>query len=131
MVTIDEAQVMLDDIAESLPEAFYNELNGGILLLPDVKFSDHARKDDLYILGEYVRDHVMGRLIYIYFGSFERVYGHLTPEGFKRQLRETLLHEFTHHMESLAGERGLEKKDEADLDRYLQRFRQPRGRYTK
>jgi len=128
MVTIDEAQAMLDEIAESLPEAFYNELNGGILLLPDVRFSDYARKDDLYILGEYVRDHVMGRLINIYYGSFERVYGHLTPEGFKRQLRETLLHEFTHHMESLAGERGLEKKDEVDLQRYLRR---PRGRYTK
>jgi hypothetical protein len=128
MVTIDEAQAMLDEIAESLPEAFYNELNGGILLLPDVKFSDYARKDDLYILGEYVRDHVMGRLIYIYYGSFTRVYGHLAPEGFKGQLRETLLHEFTHHMESLAGERGLEKKDEADLQRYLRR---PRGRYTK
>lgn len=128
MVTIDEAQVMLDEIAESLPQEFYKELNGGILLLPEVRFSDYARADDLYIMGEYVRDHIMGRLINIYFGSFERVYGHLPPTAFKRQLRETLLHEFTHHMESLAGERGLEKKDDADLNRYLRR---PRGRYTK
>ena len=63
MITIDDAQVMLDDIAEGLPQEFYKELNGGILLLPDVKFSEYARKDDLYIMGEYVRSGVMGRLI--------------------------------------------------------------------
>jgi hypothetical protein len=128
MVTIDEAQAMLDEIAESLPQEFYKELNGGILLLPEVKFSPYARKDDLYIMGEYVRSGVMGRLIYIYFGSFERVYGHLAPAAFKEKLRDTLLHEFTHHLESLAGERGLEKKDDVSLDRYLKR---PLGRYTK
>lgn len=128
MVTIDEAQGMLDEIAEGLPQEFYKDLNGGILLLPDVKFSPYARRDDLYIMGEYVRGGVMGRLIYIYFGSFERVYGHLAPSAFKEQLRETLLHEFTHHLESLAGERGLEKKDDVSLDKYLNRSM---GRYTK
>lgn len=128
MITIDEAQEMLDEIAEGLPQEFYKELNGGILLLPDVKVSEYARKDDLYIMGEYVRSGVMGRLIYIYFGSFERVYGHLPQNAFKAQLRETLLHEFTHHLESLAGERGLEKKDEASMNKYLRR---PQGRYTK
>ena len=128
MITIDDAQVMLDDIAEGLPQEFYKELNGGILLLPDVKFSEYAQKDDLYIMGEYVRSGVMGRLIYIYFGSFERVYGYLSPAAFKEQLRETLLHEFTHHLESLAGERGLEKKDDVSLDRYL---RKSEGHHTK
>jgi hypothetical protein len=128
MITIDDAQVMLDDIAEGLPQEFYKELNGGILLLPDVKFSEYAQKDDLYVMGEYVRSGVMGRLIYIYFGSFERVYGHLSPAAFKEQLRETLLHEFTHHLESLAGERGLEKKDDVSLDRYLRRSQ---GHHTK
>lgn len=121
MITIDEAQKMLDDIAEELPMEFYKELNGGILLLPDAKFSEYAKRNDLYIMGEYVRDRVMGRLIYIYFGSFQRVYGHLSHDQFKTQLRETLLHEFTHHLESLAGERGLEEKDEASLRKYLSR----------
>jgi hypothetical protein len=121
MITIDDAQIMLDEIAEELPTEFYNELNGGILLLPNVKYSEYARKSDLYIMGEYVRHHVMGRLIYIYFGSFERVYGHLSPTAFKNQLRETLLHEFTHHLESLAGETGLEKKDADSLEKYLRR----------
>lgn len=128
MITIDDAQQMLDEIAEELPPEFYKELNGGILLLPESKVSPYARNGDLYIMGEYVRHPVMGRLIYIYFGSFERIYGHLGEGPFKEQLRETLLHEFTHHLESLAGERGLEKKDDVSLEKYLNRFR---GRTTK
>ncbi|MEA4922227.1 MAG: metallopeptidase family protein [Eubacteriaceae bacterium] len=121
MVTIDEAQVMLDDIAESIPIEFYNGLNGGILLLPEAKLSPYAQNNDLWILGEYSRGGSMGRLIRIYFGSFEKMYSHLDPEAFKEQLRHTLLHEFTHHVESLAGEKGLEDWDEDQLEKYLER----------
>ena len=118
MVTIDEAQIMLDEIAEELPRGMYKELNGGILLLPQEKVSPHAVSNDLYILGEYHRGGPMGRLIRIYFGSFERLFGHLEGEAFKDQLRKTLFHEFTHHLESLAGEKGLEIEDEVKLARY-------------
>jgi len=118
MVTIDEAQIMLDEIAEELPEGIFKELNGGILLLPQAKMSPHAVANDLYILGEYHVGWSMGRLIYIYFGSFERLFGHLEGEAFKAQLRKTLFHEFTHHLESLAGEKGLEIQDEIDLAKY-------------
>ena len=59
MVTIDEAQDMLNDIAEALPPEFYVGLNGGILLLPDEKMSPYAKNDDLFILGEYVRSNIM------------------------------------------------------------------------
>ena len=34
-----------------------------------------------------------------------------TVEDWKRELHDTLAHEFTHHIEGLAGERGLELKD--------------------
>lgn len=121
MVTIDEAEIMLDEIAEEIPGAFYTNLNGGILLLPEKKISDHVRRKDLLILGEYVRDSSMGRLIKIYYGSFQQIYGHLSPKEFKEKLRETLLHEFTHHVESLAGERGLEIWDEKQMEKYLRR----------
>jgi len=65
--------------------------------------------------------------IAIYYGSFERVYGHLSRESLKEQLAHTLKHEFTHHLESLAGERGLEIKDAKFLEDYLNRSgrRQP------
>ena len=121
MVTIDEAQEMLDKIAESLPQDFFRGLNGGILLLPDEKLSPHAISNDLWILGEYQHGGMMGRLIKIYYGSFARMFSHYTPEQFEDRLRETLLHEFTHHLESLAGERGLEIWDEEQLRKYFER----------
>ena len=122
MVTIEEAQDMLDEIAESLPAEFYKELNGGILLIPEAKRSAHAIKDDLYTMGEYYHSGSMGRIIYIYFGSFEKLYGNLSTEKMKQRLRDTLLHEFTHHLESLAGEKGLEKKDAEQLRKYQSRY---------
>ena len=122
MISIEEAGEMLDEIAEELPQEFYKDLNGGILLLPDVK--THPEPDDyLYILGAYHNSVGMGKYIVIYYGSFERVYGFLSAEQLKEQLRKTLLHEFTHHLEGLAGKRGLEKKDEERMERYRRRFR--------
>ena len=35
MMTIDEFEEAMDQIAEELPEEFYRELNGGILILPE------------------------------------------------------------------------------------------------
>ena len=121
MVTIDEAQKMLDDIAEGLPSEFFRELNGGIVLLDDAKLSPHARNNDLWILGEYQHGGMMGRLIKIYYGSFALMFSHYSRDQFEEQLRETLLHEFTHHLESLAGERGLEIWDQDQLKKYLLR----------
>jgi len=120
MVTIDEAEQMLDEIATELPQEFYEELNGGIILLPDVKINPVSRPgDELYILGEYHLGGGLGRYISIYFGSFERIYGHLSREEFKKELEYTLKHEFTHHLECLAGERDLEKEDDEYLYDYL------------
>lgn len=118
MVTINEAESMLNEIAESLPKAFFKELNGGILLLDDEKKSSHAKADDLYILGTYCRSSNMGNRIEIYYGSFQRLYPGCSKKTMQRHLKDVLLHEFTHHMEHLAGERGLEKKDEEQLRRY-------------
>jgi len=121
MVTIDEAEIMLEEIAEELPKEFYNKLNGGILLLPDVKLHPARHADDLYIMGEYHRSMDMGRYIVIYYGSFERAYGHLSADNMREQLRKTLVHEFTHHIEGLAGEKGLEIKDAQAMARYRNR----------
>ncbi|MGE4549122.1 MAG: metallopeptidase family protein [Intestinibacillus sp.] len=119
MVSIDEAHELLDQVAQELPEEFWNGLNGGVSLLPQAKRSPIARGDDLYILGEYRIDPALGRYINIYYGSFVRIYGDISPQKFKRKLRRTLFHEFTHHVESLAGERGLEIKDAEEMARYL------------
>ncbi|MDR1953187.1 MAG: metallopeptidase family protein [Clostridiales Family XIII bacterium] len=119
MINIDDMQDILDELAEELPPIFYKELNGGILLLPEAKLSQYARADDLYILGEYRRSAGMGRYIIIYYGSFIALFGHLSDEKMTRELRKTLRHEFTHHLESLAGEDCLEKEDDAFMRKYL------------
>ena len=126
MITFEETGSMLDMIAEEIPQDFYRDLNGGIVLLHETK--RHREGDwagNLFILGEYHNDRVgmggLGRYIAIYYGSFARLYGHCSPEEQKEQLRRVLIHEFTHHIESLAGERGLEIKDKAELERYKQK----------
>ncbi len=123
MISIDEAEQMLDEIALEIPKEFFGALNGGILLLPDVKLHPDRLADDLYILGEYHYNHALGRYIALYYGSFERLFGHCTPAVLRAELKKTLLHEFTHHLESLAGERGLEVKDERSMDAYRRQFR--------
>ena len=116
--TIDEVHQILDEIAEELPQDFFKELNKGIVLLPQYKLHPESRdRDRLYVMGEYGRD-ITGRHIAIYYGSFERVHGGLSMNALKERLRDTLLHEFTHHFESLAGEKGLEIEDARDMERY-------------
>jgi len=116
MYTIDDMHAMLDDIAAELPDAFWDKLHGGVIVLPDVKY--HPEMSGLYVMGDYNSRRDYGRSIRIYYGSFMQVYGYLPPEEFRAKLRHTLLHEFTHHLESLAGERGLEIKDKIQLENY-------------
>ena len=118
MLSIDRVHEMLEEIAAGFPDVFFEKLNGGICLLPEVKYSPYAKRGDLYILGEYHRN-AMGRYINIYYGSFIRAHGHREESEFYEALRETVAHEFTHHMENLAGERGLEIRDEEELAEYL------------
>lgn len=121
MVTIAETEVMLEELAAELPETFYNRLNGGIILLPDAKLHESDVGNNLYVLGEYHRSRSLGRYIAIYHGSFMKTHGHLSHDKFKDKLRDTLRHEFTHHLESLAGERGLEIEDDRRIAKYLRK----------
>ena len=116
MISIEEVEEMLDKIAATLPKEFYNKLNGGILLMPEVKVSPEG--SNLYILGQYHHGGGMGRYIMIFYGSFMAVHGHLPKELFYKELEKTLIHEFTHHIESLAGENSLEEKDKKKLEEY-------------
>ena len=92
------------------------DLNAGIVLTPEIKRSPHG--NDLLIMGEYSRSN-LGRGISIYGGSINSAYGWMSEEQMTEQLREVLRHEFTHHIESLAGEQGLEIKDAEELAQYL------------
>ena len=110
---------MLDDIAGEFPPEFFRELNGGIILLPEARHHEDDPGGELYTLGMYHRGGGLGRYISIYYGSFMRVYGHLSAGEIKAQLRSTVRHEFRHHIESLAGDDDLERLDSQYVANYL------------
>ena len=124
MISYDEAGVMLDEIAGEIPDEIFKGLNGGVILLPDTKLHPESNgRENLYILGEYHNDPMgLGRYITIFFGSFVRVYGFCDPVRQKDELRKIVFHEFTHHLESLAGDRSLEVQDAIDLDKYKRMY---------
>lgn len=119
MLSFDEAGVLLDEMAEDFPPEFYQELNGGVLLLPEAKPDPDFPQGELYIMGQYCHDQ-MGRYIKLYYGSFAALAQaeDWTEEDWEEELWETFSHEFTHHLEGLAGERGLELKDEAFMEEF-------------
>ncbi|MDR3208053.1 MAG: metallopeptidase family protein [Oscillospiraceae bacterium] len=124
MMTLEEAGALLDTLAEELPPEFYRELNGGVLLAAETKTHPEARPGDpLYIMGEYRSGGTLGRQIILYYGSFARVLGDSPPAVWEKDLRATLRHEFTHHVESLAGAKGLIVKDERFMAGYRTRGR--------
>ena len=124
ILSFDQVGDLLDEMAEEFPEEFYQDLNGGISLLPEAV--EDPAGEDLYIMGEYCND-MMGRYINLYYGSFAALAEQegWTEEDWEEELWETFAHEFTHHMEGLAGERGLEIKDEAFLEEYRAQREEP------
>ena len=122
ILTFDQVGDLLDEIAEKFPPEFFEELNGGISLLPEALTDPEYPEEELFILGEYCNDQ-MGRYINFYYGSFLALakQENWTKEDWEEELYETLAHEFTHHIEGLAGERGLEIKDALDLEQYRQK----------
>ena len=69
ILSFDEAGALLDEMAEEFPPEFYDELNGGIALLPEAKEDSEGEPGELYIMGEYCND-MMGKYINLYYGSF-------------------------------------------------------------
>lgn len=118
MISIDRMQVLLEQIVDEVPEVFFRELNGGIRLVEETVVAPEAVDDDVLIMGEYCEDD-LGCCILIYYGSFCEAFEDEAEEVILGELRETLLHEFTHHIEALAGEYGLEEKDAAEIEAYL------------
>ncbi len=118
MITIDRFSDLLDEMACELPIEFYDELNLGISISPEAKIHPEAKAGDLYILGEY-QNAPIGNGIVIYYGSFTELFHGLSETELSSELRKTLRHEFRHHMEYRAGERGLELEDERRLSEYL------------
>ena len=129
---INHFHKILNEVSEEIPEDLLQRLNGGIIVLPEVKYHPHAVSRDLCIMGEYhVQTPGLGRYIVMYYGSFARVFGASTPNSNARlrsEIRKTLIHELRHHIESLSGVKDLIREDERMLEAYhLRRMEQDGG----
>ena len=114
MISYDEAGRVLDEAVDALPEEIFRELNGGVNLVRR-SCTDH---NGLLVMGTY-NVNQMGRYIEIYYGSFKVKYRDAAPDKCEKELVKTLKHELTHHIESLAMDRSLEKWDEQHVAELL------------
>lgn len=114
---LDEFEEILNEIYAELPAEFYEGLNLGVVIDEAVTFHPKSQDDDLLTLGAYQRG-PLGRGIIIYYGSFMELYGFLSRESLKDKLRETFVHELTHHRESLAHYIDLEIEDAEYIKSY-------------
>lgn len=129
ILSFDEVGEILDEMAETFPEVFYRDLNGGISLLPEAVEDPEFPPGEIYIMGEYCSDQ-MGLYINLYYGSFAALAEkeEWTREDWEDELYTTLAHEFTHHIEGLALENGLDRKDEQELAEFRAYYREHYGK---
>lgn len=116
-LSLDDFTRLTAEVAETLPPSFFQDLHGLVQVQSQVKYHPQARKQDLCIMGEYIQDR-LGRRINLYYGSFRDVYRNLPQQELKEKIRDVLVHEFRHHLESLAQLRDLEIEDERFMAEY-------------
>jgi hypothetical protein len=116
VLSIDEVNDILDEMAERFPEVLFDELNGGVNLLEEALPDPEFPEGEMYIMGEYCTD-MLGQYINLYYGSFAALAERedWDREIWESELRITLSHELTHHMENRGGLHGLDDRDAEEL----------------
>ncbi len=116
ILTIDQVNDALDEMAEGFPQVLFEELNGGVNLLEEALPDPQFPVGEMYILGEYCED-VLGRYINLYYGSFAALAEreNWDQDTWADELYTTLSHELTHHMESRGGLHALDDRDAEEL----------------
>ena len=123
VLSFEQAGDLLDTLAESFPEALFDELNGGVNFQEEAVPDQEFPKGQVYILGEYCDD-LLGRYINLYYGSVAAMAENedWTEEDWEQELRQTLSHELTHHMEGRSGLHALDDKDEAEMAAWQEEY---------
>ena len=103
MLSFEDFTRILNEEVEALPEYVHEKLNGGVLADSNVYLHPGRVADDLYIFGTYSADPVFGKQIVLYYGSFAAVLGDSSESAYREKIRETVRHEFLHHLETRAG----------------------------
>ena len=116
LLTFDQVGEVLDDLADTSPPALFDGLNGGVNLLEDTVPDPDFPEGEMYILGEYCDD-LLGKYINLYYGSFAALAKSevWNADTWVDELRTTLAHELTHHLEALGGLHDLDDRDAAEL----------------
>ena len=123
MLSFDQVGLLLDDMAEEFPPEFFQELNGGVCLLPEAKPDPEFPPGEMYILGEYCDD-CLGQYINLYYGSFAALAERedWDEQTWEDELYTTLSHELTHHMEGRGGLHALDDRDAAELEEFRREY---------
>ena len=121
MISTEQYREIISELMDELPEAFYRELTGGVIMSEAIVIPDYARGDDLCTLGQY-QVYYGVRQIVMFKGSFDRLYPNVDVAQARGILRGVLRHEFRHHIEFLGGihnSSSLEAEDERKKQNYL------------
>ena len=122
-LTFDQAGDLLDKLMEAFPPALFDGLNGGVNLREEAVPNKEFPGGCVYTLGEYCYN-LLGRYINLYYGSFAAMAENedWTEEDWRTELRLTLSHELTHHMEGLSGLHALDDKDEEEMEAWREEY---------
>ena len=123
MISIEEYRKIVSELLDELPEEFFRELSGGVIVSEALVIPDYAKGNDLYTMGNY-QIYSGVRQIVLFKGSFDRAYPQADATEARNILRGILRHEFRHHLEFLGGihnSSSLEAKDEREKQAYLSR----------
>ena len=123
MMTIDQVNDLLDDMADSFPEALFDGLNGGINLLEEARPDPEFPPGEMYILGEYCDD-LLGQYINLYYGSFAAL---AEREDWDEKTWEDEVHtpptpELPPHMGGGGGRHARDDRDAAELEEYRREY---------
>ena len=126
MISLAEYRRIITELMDELPDEFFRELSGGVIVSEAMVIPDYARGNDLYTMGQYQVYNGI-RQIVMFKGSFDRAYPQADVARARVLLRGILRHEFRHHLEFLGGvhnSSSLEAEDEREKQAYLSRHTQ-------
>ena len=112
ILSIDEVGEILESVLAALPQEILADLNGGVSLLEEEMHPAGKDGEHSLLLGQYFASSSFGRHIELYYGSFLARFQTAPREAWEEQLKKTLYHELTHHLEHKAGCRDLAIEDE-------------------
>ena len=125
MISIEEYRQIVSALMDEMPEEFYKDLTGGVVVSEAVVVPNYARSNDRFTLGQYQISAGIRQII-MFKGSFDCAYPNADTAETKKLLRGILRHEFRHHLESLGGvhnSSSLEAQDEREKQEYLSKMR--------